>query len=502
MTPGYGDPIRWWRRFSPERIALVDRKSDSRITYGELDRRSDRWLDVLDRQMGMQRGDRLALLMGNRREFAELFFACVRLGVALVPLNWRLSAMELGVILADAAPALVIGEGALRSLAEDAERAAGISFRWLDVEDDAIPMLGRAPSGCTSPDVRVDGEDAAMVIYTSGSTGRPKGAVLPHRQLLHNAIATTTAWELSSSDVAPITTPFFHTGGWHVFATPLWLRGGSVVVMDQFDAATFFGELADAECTVALTVPTQLMMLAESPQWGRKIPSLRWLISGGAPCPQPLAEKVRSAGYELREGYGLTECGPNCFAISLKEAAERPGSVGRPVPFLEMRLADESLYDVGDGQPGELMLRGPQVFSGYLNAPERTAEVMTADGWLRTGDLAERDESGAYRICGRRKDMFISGGENVFPGEVEAALTDCPGIAEVVVVGVADSLWGEVGRAFIVPRRDATITNEEILAHARARLGRYKVPKSVVVLTDMPRLGSGKPDRRALAEMR
>jgi len=527
VTPGYGDPIRWWGRFSPERIALVDRKSDNRLTYAELDRRSDRWLDVLDRQMGIRSGDRLALLMGNRREFAELFFACVRLGVVLVPLNWRLSAKELGVILADATPALVIGEGAFRSLAEDAERVAGISFRWLDVEDDAIPMLGRAPTGFVSPGVRVNGEDAAMVIYTSGSTGRPKGAVLPHRQLLYNAIATTTAWELGSSDVAPITTPFFHTGGWHVFATPLWLRGGSVVVMDQFDPATFFGELADAECTVALTVPTQLMMLAESPQWGRKVPSLRWFISGGAPCPQPLAEKVRSAGYELREGYGLTECGPNCFAISGKEAAERPGSVGRPVPFLEMRLAEtrdteaDTRRDAeagarrgteveesgaGDGQTGELMLRGPQVFSGYLNAPERTAEVMTAevmtaDGWLRTGDLAERDESGAYRICGRRKEMFISGGENVFPGEVEAALTDCPGIAEVVVVGVADSLWGEVGRAFVVPQRDATISHEEIIAHARARLGRYKVPKSVVVLTDMPRLGSGKPDRRALAEM-
>ncbi|MBA3343275.1 MAG: acyl--CoA ligase [Gemmatimonadaceae bacterium] len=515
MSPGYGDPIRWWRRFSPERIALVDRNADDRLTYADLDRRSDRWLDVLDRQIGIRRGDRLALLMGNRREFAELFFACVRLGVALVPLNWRLSAKELGVILADATPALVIGEGTFRALAEEAERAAGVSLRWLDVEDDAIGMLEGAPSGFTSPCARVDGEDAAMVIYTSGSTGRPKGAVLPHRQLLYNAIATTIAWELGSSDVAPITTPFFHTGGWHVFATPLWLRGGSVVVMDQFDTATFLGELADAKCTVALTVPTQLMMLAESPDWGRKIPSLRWLISGGAPCPPPLAAKVRSAGYELREGYGLTECGPNCFAISGKEAAERPGSVGRPVPFLEMRLAETREAEAGalrgaetgrtgagDGQPGELLLRGPQVFSGYLNAPELTAEVMTRDGWLKTGDLAVQDESGSYRICGRRKEMFISGGENVFPGEVEAALTDCPGVAEVVVVGVADSLWGEVGRAFVVPRRDATVSNEEVLAHARARLGRYKVPKSVVVLTDMPRLGSGKPDRRALAEMR
>jgi fatty-acyl-CoA synthase len=165
-----------------------------------------------------------------------------------------------------------------------------------------------------------------------------------------------------------------------------------------------------------------------------------------------------------------------------------------------MRLVNEALEDVGANEPGELLLRGPQVFSGYLNAPDKTAEVFSG-GWLRTGDLARRDESGAYWICGRRKEMFISGGENVFPGEVEAALAECPGVAEVVVVGVSDSLWGEVGRAFVVPKKSATITDEDVLAHARQRLGRYKIPKSVVILSDIPRLGSGKPDRRALSSM-
>jgi len=500
MTPGYGDPIRWWARFSPERIAVVDTKADERVTYAELDERSDRWASMLEKEMKLRRGERLAVLMGNRGEFAELFFACVRLGAALVPLNWRLSPSELGVILADCSPALVIGEGSFRGLAEAAEKSAGLRIRWLDVDEGGGKIRKQA---ATSPATHrsVHGEDPAMVIYTSGSTGRPKGAVLPHRQLLYNAIATTTAWELGPGDIAPITTPFFHTGGWHVFATPLWLRGGCVVMMDQFDPKTFIGDIARENCTVALTVPTQLLMLTESPQWGDEIPSLRWLISGGAPCPLPLAERVRGGGYVLREGYGLTECGPNCFAMSSDEARERPGSVGRSVPFLEMRLADESLNDVADDEPGELLLRGPQVFSGYLNDPGRTGEVLTADGWLRTGDLARRDGAGAYYICGRRKEMFISGGENVFPGEVEAALTDCPGIAEVVVVGVADSLWGEVGRAFVVARNGTTITDDDVLSHARSRLGRYKIPKSVVMLADMPRLGSGKPDRRALSEM-
>ncbi len=456
--------------------------------------------------LGVRSGDRVAVLMSNRVESVAIFFACVRLGVVFVPLNWRLSGLELTSIIADAGPVVIVGEGKYNFFTAKNADGAKISAKqggrsvWVDVDHDAPGQL-QGVAGTVSADIVVDGEDAAMVIYTSGSTGRPKGAVLPHRQLLFNAIATTTAWELGADDIAPITTPFFHVGGWNVFATPLWLRGGCVVLVDQYDAATFLGTLADEKCTVALCVPTQLMMLAESPQFGMEIPSLRWLISGGAPCPLPLADRIRAGGYALRLGYGLTECGPNCFAMSTEEGIVRPGSVGRPVPFLEMKLVDEKLNEVSDGETGELLLRGPQVFNGYLNAPERTADVMVEGGWLRTGDLARRDDTGAYWIAGRRKEMFISGGENVFPGEVEAALNDCPGVAEVVVVGVADPLWGEVGRAFVVRRKGASLTDDELIAHARERLGRYKVPKSVVMLDDIPRLGSGKPDRRALAEM-
>lgn len=438
--------------------------------------------------------------MSNRVEAVYVLFACIRLKAVFVPLNWRLSAVELEVIVGDARPSVIIGEGKYSFFTAKNAKNAEKSI-WVDVDSDAPGLIRDHSFSGGSDDIVVDGEDPAMIIYTSGSTGRPKGAVLPHRQLLFNAIATTTAWKLGPDDIAPITTPFFHVGGWNVFATPLWLRGGCVVLVDQYDAATFLGTLDEEKCTVALCVPTQLMMLAESPQFGMKIPSLRWLISGGAPCPLPLVERIRNAGYAIRLGYGLTECGPNCFAMSTAESMATPGSVGRPVPFLEMKLVDESLAEVPEGETGELLLRGPQLFSGYLNSPERTAEVMTEGGWLRTGDLARRGESGAYWIAGRRKEMFISGGENVFPGEVEAALTDCPGVAEVVVVGVADPLWGEVGRAYIVRQKNAALTDEQVIEHARARLGRYKIPKSVVMVDDIPRLGSGKPDRRALVEM-
>jgi fatty-acyl-CoA synthase len=326
--------------------------------------------------------------------------------------------------------------------------------------------------------------------------------IIPQRQIFFNAVATTTGWELGHTDVAPVSTPFFHTGGWNVFATPLWHRGGTVILFDQFDPSSFIDTIAEERCTVVLTVPTQLVMMSQASSWGRPLPDLRFFISGGAPCPPALATKVRAAGYTLREGYGLTECGPNCFAISSEEAVRNPGKVGRPVPFLEMRLVSESLTDVPDGEPGELLLRGPQMFGGYLHDPAKTTEVLADGGWLRTGDLAIRDSDGLFAICGRRKEMYISGGENVFPGEVESALTAHPSIAEAVVVGVPHSVWGEVGCAFVLPRVGVDAPSpDEVIAFARKNLAAYKSPRRVVVMTEFPRLGSGKPDRRALSAL-
>jgi fatty-acyl-CoA synthase len=489
--PRQPDPLRFWRRISPDRVALVDRPRGERLTYAELDAAADRWAGLL-RARGIGRGAIVAALAGNRRELPELFFACGRVGAALLPLNWRLSPAELKPILADARPDLLIGEARFR------DRADGHPA-WLDLDADAPALLAAAhPS---TEDVPISGDEPLLILYTSGSTGTPKGAILPHRQLFWNAVATTTGWELGDDDVAPVSTPLFHTGGWNVFATPLWHRGGTVVLLDTFDPDGFLQAVEEEGCTVALTVPTQLMMMAESPRWGRPLPRLRRFVSGGAPCPAALAAKVREAGYTFREGYGLTECGPNCFAISDDEAIRRPGFVGWPVPYLEMRLEAEDGREARTGEAGELLLRGPQVFAGYLRSPERTAEVLGADGWLRTGDLAVRDEDGAYRICGRRKEMYISGGENVFPAEVEAALSECPGVAEAVVVGVPDDKWGEVGRAFVVPRADFTLTETDVVAHARGRLAGYKVPRSVFIVPEIPRLGSGKPDRRALAAL-
>lgn len=479
------EPIRRWALETPHAVAVVDRVGGGTWTYAALDAAATRWGAWLaDRGVGA--GDRVGVLAANRIEHVLLFTACLRLGAALVPLNWRLAEPELRAVVADARLRVLLVEGRWRALVEGAGPVADLESVVLpDAPPDAVPL----PLEPTVP---------SMVLYTSGSTGRPKGAVLPVRQLAANAVATVHAWQLSRDDIGPVTTPFFHTGGWHVFATPLWWIGGTVVLAEAFDPDTWLPMLAEAGCTIAFAVPTQLAMVGERASFGIPLPRLRWCIAGGAPCPAALGARFAAAGYRLREGFGMTEFGPNCFGTTDAAAVAKPHSVGWPVPFAELRLVDADGRDVPDGTPGELWLRGPQRFAGYLFDDERSAQAITPDGWYRTGDVLVRDADGAYEVFGRLKEMFISGGENVFPGEVEAALVAHPAVAEAVVVAVPDPRWGEVGCAFVVPRTGTAPTEDELRGHARARLAGYKVPKRIVCLPELPRLGTGKADRRTL----
>ncbi|CAN5625480.1 long-chain fatty acid--CoA ligase [soil metagenome] len=484
--PAAGDPLRYWSRLQPNRVALVDRSTGRRWSYAQLSLEADRWANELLAR-GVEPGDRVALLAGNRAEAIHIFFACGRIGCALIPLNWRLAPAEIRPIVADAAPTLVLAESRF---------AEALADKPLDLETVAEAAALRPTD--PPPPAPVQPETPWLILYTSGSTGSPKGAILPHRQILFNAIATSIGWSLGASDVAPISTPLFHTGGWNVSATPLWFVGGTVVLFESFEPAAFLAGLAQEGCTLALTVPTQLLMLTESADWGKPLPRLRHFISGGAPCPATLTDAVRSAGYHFREGYGLTECGPNCFASSDEVALRQPGSVGTPIPFLEVRLEGEDGTEVPVDETGELLLRGPQLFGGYLGRPDLTEAACSDGGWLRTGDLASRDENDIFRIRGRKKEMYISGGENVYPAEVEAALCELSGILEAVVIGVPDERWGEVGAAYVVPRQGAPLRESEVLAHTKLRLAGYKRPSSVTIVPEIPRLGSGKPDRAAL----
>ncbi len=497
--PGRFDPLAWWAVHDPTRIAIVDPARRTSWSYGALDERATRWCAAL-RGMGVESGDRVAVLARNRVEFVPLLAAANRAGASLVPLNWRLAEAELARILANCTPSVLLGEDRFRGVAEGAVRTAGVREPvWCDLDRDAEAWLARSDRVTAArPAVPARPDDAAMLLYTSGSTGVPKGVVVPHRQLLWNAAATNASWGLSDRDVGPLSTPLFHTGGWGVFTLPLLVCGGRIVFSDAFDPDTLLETMRTEAVTVAFGVPTQLDMLRDRPSWGEPLPALRWFVAGGAPCPPRVLDAVWDAGYRIREGYGLTECGPNCFTTTDALARAHPGTVGHPLQFLETRLTDEDGNPTDEGRAGELQLRGPQLFGGYFNDTERTREVMTEDGWLRTGDLAERRANGLWAIRGRRKEMFISGGENVFPGEVEAALLSCEGVGAACVFGVPDEKWGEVGCAIVVRTPGARAVSEPALvADLKMRLAGYKVPKRLMFVNELPTLGSGKIDRHA-----
>ena len=479
--PSLFDPVAWWSAGDGTRTAIADATTERRYSYRDVDRDADRWHVILAR-LGVQLGDRVGILAQNRYDFVPLLFGCIRLGAILVPLNWRLSAVELTRVINHAEPCIVFAEDASRVLLEASlsHRECVTTPQIFDLDHD-VPALQRRHVNDSAPD-RPDRRqaDTTMLLYTSGSTGVPKGVMLPHRQLLWNAKATTTGWRIGEDDVGTAATPFFHTAGWHVFTTTLLSRGGAIVLIGAFEPGAYLDALERYGVTVTFGVPTQFAMLRDCTGWGRPLPALRWFLSGGAVCPPGVKALVRSAGYGFREAYGLTECGPNCFATDDRTALAKDGSTGWPIPFLHMRLRADDGSLAGNDDIGELELRGPQLFEGYVRAAEQRANVMTTDGWLRTGDLASRDAEGVYRIHGRRTEMFISGGENIFPGEVEAALLACPGVLEATVIGVPDNLWGEVGCALVV-RQNPTLDEGAVLNEARARLAGYKMPKRIVL---------------------
>ena len=469
----------------PERVALVWQSRD--WTYAELNRRAERLAGAL-RRAGVQRGDRVALLADNHVAHVDLMRAAAKGGVIAVPLNPRLGAREAAQLLARAAPRhLLYGEeAAALAAAFDGSRTALTDYEaWCA---DAPPLQGEAA---------VAPEDLWMLLGTGGSTGTPKLAALAYRQVDANGAATVAAWGLRPDDVTIQVAPAFHAAV-HVLATPLWRIGGQVVWRRGFDAATW---LADAErhgLSLAFLVPSLYQQLIRHPGFASAaLHRLRFAISGGAPCPPGVAAAFAARGLPFRQGYGLTEAGVNVFAIRPEEARARPDAVGRPMPGLQARLRREDGRDAAPGEPGELLLRGPQLFSGYYAAPEATAAAMQ-DGWLATGDLACVDGDGLYRICGRRKEMYISGGENVFPAQVEAELLNLPGVVEAAVVGIPDPRWGETGLAVVVTAPEADWTADSLRLALRERLAPHQRPGAIRFVDALPKTATGKVLKTAL----
>ena len=473
--------------YHPEKTALVEAATGRRFSYGELDAQSERAAAYLE-SVGLRAGDRLAVLSGNSAEVLFAFFGVGRLGAIFVPLNTRLAPPELAAIVERARPSMVFYSGEYAALAE-ALRPAFAGARTLTRMDSVETPRRRRPP--------VDEDAPQMLLFTSGTTGRPKGAVLPHRMLLWNAI-NFAARDLLPSDTVLAHSPMFYTAGLNVYALPALFAGGTVVLARGWNTDEMFDLIERERVTVFFGVPTQLLMFTNSPRFETAdLGSLRYVISGGAPCPAALIERLVERGLAYRQGMGLTEVGPSCFSLEPRDALRKPGSIGFPNIAMEARIVDGEGHDLGAGEVGELALRSPAMCSGYWEDPEATAAAIRG-GWFFTGDLARRDTEGYYYIVDRKKDMFISGGENVYPAEVEHVLAGHPAVYEVSVVGVPDAKWGEVGCAAVVLRPGAQCAETDLLRFCEGRLARFKIPKSVRFFAELPRTHSGKVQKSAL----
>ena len=487
---------------TPDRVGLTDWTTGEDTTFSAWNARADQTARLLSR-LGVGKGDLVSVYASNSPAYLDLFFASNKLGAVLHNLNWRLTAHELREIVSEARPRVLVygpdwtdGTDALRRVlpADAVVVAAGPAARAGDV------ALGeRADEPPTPlPPLDLSPDDPWGIYYTGGTTGLPKGAVLTHGNMTWNSVNTVTSWGLTADDVAPLQLPFFHVGGPNIFFLPLVHVGGRTILCRGFDAGETFDLVERGGITHLVGVPTMYVMLQQHSRWRTSdFSRLKLVISGGAPCPLPVMERFWTRGVDFKIGYGLTEATGNNFWLPPKDVHLKAGSVGHPLFHVDVRIAREDGSAAPADEVGELLLRGPHIMAGYFRRPEATAEVLR-DGWLHTGDLARRDDEGCVWVAGRKKEMFISGGENVYPAEVESVLHAHPAVAEVALVAIPHATWGEVGRAFVVRESGASLSQSDLLDWLGERLAKYKRPHSVVFVDALPKTAIGKIDKKAL----
>ncbi len=492
------DWLKRWAMYSPKNVALQCLDSGRAFTYLELFERSSHLAIELRNRFKVGRGDRVATLAMNEPEMVFLFFALQRLGAMLVPINYRLSPREVEHVLSDSESKVLFYqqpyEGIVRELNHKPEQTlpfegpnslAAVLFTDSVMSGD-LPVVG-------------DFESPVMVLYTSGTTGAPKGALITNQMLFWNSVNTGLRLNITPRDATIIFHPMFHTSGWNVLTTPFLHHGARVLMLKKFDADRVMRLAASEKVTVLFGVPTMMDMMVRTPAFHEvELPSVRYAIVGGEPMPVELIRVWGEKGVPVRQGYGLTEFGPNVFSLNEEDAIRKIGSIGFPNFYIDVKIVDnDGLELFGSGQVGELCLRGPACTPGYWKNEAATRDSIR-DGWFHTGDLVKRDNEGYFYVVGRKKDMFISGAENVYPAEIEQVLRAYPRIHEVAVVGVADSKWGEVGKAFYSSLDQGPITPEELLRYCDGRLARYKIPKHWEQLKELPKGESGKILKKAL----
>jgi fatty-acyl-CoA synthase len=508
-----GDYLGRREIYSPDKLAIIDAGKDPalRLTYKEWNRRVNRLANWLRDEVGVGYRDRVAILARDGIEHLDLIYACGKLGAIHTALNWRLHWRELVGLIEDTSPkALLYSDDFKETVAQveaemrNTQQATGY---YLHIEGDGIEgSLDYESTIAQSPDTPVsyealEKEDIACLIFTGGTTGLPKGAMVSHRQINWNVL-NTVIHDLTHDDIYLCVFPLFHAGGLFAYMSSQVVFGNTSILTRQFNPEQVLELIEDERVTVFGAVPTMYQMLTQAPNWEEAdLSSLRFCTSGGAPLPVPLVEKYGSEkGVRFKQGFGMTEYGPGLFALPAEDAIRKAGSIGRPNYFIDVRVVDDDNQALGPNEVGELVLKGPSGCSGYWNNPEATAAVVDDEGWFHTGDMVYCDEEWYFYVVDRKKDMFISGGENVYPAEIEAVIYKHPAVHMCAVIGVPHEKWGEVGLACVVLKPGVSATEEELIAFMQDHLARFKVPKRVEFLTELPISAAGKILKRELQE--
>ncbi|MEJ2709997.1 MAG: long-chain fatty acid--CoA ligase [Anaerolineales bacterium] len=508
-----GDYLARRELYSPEKLAIVEAGKDPewRLTYRQMNQRANRLANWLQQSAGIEKGERVAILARDGVEHLDVFFACSKLGAIHTALNWRLHWQELVAIMHDTTPKVLVyshdfveNVGALKKALQGTPQQIQ---HYLHLEGQGVPGSQHFESLLqSSPDTpvvceTVDKEDTAALIFTGGTTGLPKAAQVSHRMIGWNTL-NTVIHDLTHNDIYLNVFPMFHTGGLFVYTLPQVIFGGTTILLRQFDPVRVLELIEREKVTVFAGVPTMYQMLTQAENWEQAdLSSLRFCTSGGAPLPVPLVKQyTQEKGVRFKQGFGMTEFGPGIFALAPEDAIRKAGSIGRPNFFVEARVVDDDNRFLGSDEEGELVLRGPSQSSGYFNNLQASQEAVDERGYFHTGDIARYDSEGYFYIVDRKKDMFISGGENVYPAEIEKALYQHPAVHMCAVIGLPDSDWGEVGQACVVLKPGAEASEQELLAFMKNRLAKFKVPKRVVFMDELPISAAGKILKRELRE--
>lgn len=482
-----------WALYSPHKIALKEYETGRTLSYTKLNDWATIIAHFLYSHYEIQKGDRVAILAEYSLEYVALFCAAQKAGFILVPLNYRLSKSEMAYLMKDSEPKVIITEGKFEHLLPNIPFISVISDTNLA---EHIHNFSQNPIR-TFQNVPLQENDPAFILYTSGTTGFPKGAIYSHKMLYWNSVNTAMSLIINSESRTLNVMPPFHTGGWNVLLTPFLHHGGYTCLLKKFDAAVVLQLLQSENCTLFMGVPTIMKMIADLPEFEKAgFPNLYYAIVGGEPMPIPLIERWATKNVAIRQGFGMTEVGPNLFSLHQDDALRKKGSIGRPNFYVETKIVDETGKI---STQGELLLRGPMVTTGYWHNEEATKKSIVK-GWFYSGDRVRCDEEGYFYVIDRIKNMYISGGENVYPAEVERVILTHPSVSEVATIGVADEKWGEVGKAFIVKKKNTQLLENELFEFLKPQLAKFKIPKYIVFLEALPKSDTGKINKKQLKE--